>query len=116
MKKFQFSVFAMMIMALVCLGFTSCSSDDDESSDIIPSGTYIEENGDEAELFSLLVNGNNVRWTCTVYGKVESVIDYTYTIKGNIITMVSSKYGTETTSYKRNGNRIIIGEITYIKQ
>lgn len=29
MKKFQFRVFAMMIMALVCIGFASCSSDDD---------------------------------------------------------------------------------------
>lgn len=29
MKKFQFSVFAMIIMAFVCVGFASCSSDDD---------------------------------------------------------------------------------------
>ena len=29
MKKFQFRVFAMMIMALVCVGFASCGSDDD---------------------------------------------------------------------------------------
>jgi len=31
MKKFQFRVFAMMIMALVCVGFASCGSDDDDS-------------------------------------------------------------------------------------
>ena len=30
MKKFQFRVFAMMIMALVCVGFASCGSDDDD--------------------------------------------------------------------------------------
>ena len=29
MKKNQFRVFAMMIMALVCVGFASCGSDDD---------------------------------------------------------------------------------------
>ncbi|MBO5580382.1 MAG: hypothetical protein J5952_08190 [Prevotella sp.] len=30
MKKFQFRVFAIMIMALVCVGFASCGSDDDD--------------------------------------------------------------------------------------
>lgn len=30
MKKFYFSMFAMMMMALVCVGFTSCGSDDDD--------------------------------------------------------------------------------------
>lgn len=32
MKKNQFRVFAMMIMALVCVGFTSCGGDDDDNS------------------------------------------------------------------------------------
>ena len=31
MRKIQFRVFAMMIMALVCVGFASCGSDDDDS-------------------------------------------------------------------------------------
>lgn len=31
MKKFQFSMFAIMIMALVCVGFASCGSDDDDN-------------------------------------------------------------------------------------
>ena len=30
MRKIQFRVFAMMIMALVCVGFASCGSDDDD--------------------------------------------------------------------------------------
>lgn len=32
MKKIQFSVFAMMIMALVCVGFASCGGDDDSDN------------------------------------------------------------------------------------
>lgn len=32
MKKFQFSVFAMMVMAFVCVGFASCSKDEEESN------------------------------------------------------------------------------------
>lgn len=32
MKKFQFSMFAIMIMALVCVGFASCDSDDDDNT------------------------------------------------------------------------------------
>ena len=106
----------IIMVTIMSIGYISCSSDDDNSSDIIPSGTYIEENGNESELFSLIVNGNNIRWTCTVYGKVDSIIDFTNTIKDNQITLVSSKYGSETQFYNRKGNRITIGEITYIKQ
>ena len=97
------------------ISLVSCSSDNDDSPELIPSGTYIEENGHESELFSLVVNGNNVHWTCTSYGKVTSEEDFTYTIKDNQITTVS-KHGTETYYYKRDGRRITIGEITYIKQ
>ena len=31
MKKFQFSVFAMMVMAMVCVGFASCGSDGEDN-------------------------------------------------------------------------------------
>ena len=31
MKKFQFNMLAMIIMALVCVGFASCGSDDDDN-------------------------------------------------------------------------------------
>ena len=116
MKKFFLNWLPFFMVAIMSINFLSCSSnDDDEITSVIPSGTYIEENGDERELFSLVVNGKNVRWTCTVYGKVVSIVDYTYTIEGNQITLVS-KNGTETMYYKQDGNRITIGEITYIKQ
>lgn len=113
MKKiYQFSMLALIIM--LSLSFSACSSDDDVS-EVIPAGTYIEENGNEAELFSFVASGNTIRWTCTVYGEVESVIETTYTINKNQITVVS-KEGTETGYYKRDGKRVTIGEITYIKQ
>ena len=101
-------------MIIATLNITSCSKDDD-GAEVIPAGSYIEENGRESELFSFVASGNTVRWTCTVYGKIDSVIDYTYSIKDGIITM-TSKNGTETAYYSRNGNRVTIGEITYIKQ
>lgn len=41
MKKFQFSVFAMMIMALVCVGFASCGDDDDSGNDGNSGGTIV---------------------------------------------------------------------------
>ncbi|MBR5655133.1 MAG: hypothetical protein IKW98_00395 [Prevotella sp.] len=116
MKKNLINWMTIFMVAIMSVSFMSCSSDDDDNAVVIPSGTYIEENGDEGELFTLVVNGNNVRWTCTVYGKVESVVDYTYTINGNQITLVSSKYGKETLYFNQKGNRITIGEITYIKQ
>lgn len=115
MKKTYFtSLLTIMMVAALSVGFASCSSDDDSAT--IPSGSYIEEDGHESELFSLVVNGNTIRWTCTVYGKVASVVDYTYTINGNQITLVSPKSGSETLYFKINGNKITIGEITYVKQ
>lgn len=105
-------------MALAMPFMYSCSSSSDDNEDVlevIPPGYYVEENGDERELFSFVVNGNYVRWTCTVYGKVEEVIDYYYVIHGNKITLSSTEKNV-TLDYKRNGNRVTIGEITYIKQ
>ena len=114
MKRIYLTMISLVVM-VTALSLTSCSKSDDNNEELIPAGTYIEENGHESELFSFVASGNTVRWTCTVYGKVDSVIDYTYTIKDGKITMVS-KNGTQTAYYNRNGNRVTIGEITYIKQ
>ena len=115
MKIESFSRFVIFLMiALFSVATVSCSSDD-ETESLIPEGTYVEENGQESELFTLTVKGNTIHWVCTVYGVVESEIDYVYVIKGNQITAIS--YGeTQTAFYKRDGKRITIGEITYIKQ
>ena len=114
MKRIYLTLISLVVM-VTALSLASCSKSDDNNEELIPAGTYIEENGHESELFSFVASGNTVRWTCTVYGKVDSVIDYTYTIKDGKITMVS-KNGTQTAYYNRNGNRVTIGEITYIKQ
>ena len=114
MKRIYLTLISLVVL-FTALSLTSCSKSDDNNEELIPAGTYIEENGHESELFSFVASANTVRWTCTVYGKVDSVIDYTYTIKDGKITMVS-KNGTQTAYYNRNGNRVTIGEITYIKQ
>ena len=114
MKRiYLFSV--MALIAMMSLTISACSNSDDDSSEVIPAGTYIEENGHESELFSFVASGNTIRWTCTVYGKVTSVMEGTYTINKNQITIVT-KDGTDTGYYKRDGKRVTIGEITYIKQ
>lgn len=108
---------AIMMIAMLSFGMTSCSSDDSNDDDsLIPAGTYVEENGDESELFTLIVKGNNIRWICTCYGEVIHKEDYTYTIKGHEIIVRYDNYETETVYYNRSGKRITIGEITYIKQ
>lgn len=116
MKKKMYLI-AMMMIAMLSFGMTSCSSDDSNDDDsLIPAGTYVEENGDERELFTLVIRGNNIHWICTSYGKVIHEEDYTYTIKGHEIIVRYDNYETETAYYNRNGKRITIGEITYIKQ
>lgn len=101
------------LLAITAFGLTACSNDDKD--ELIPEGYYIEENGIEYELFSLEIKGNTMIWTCTSDGEIENRIKYTYKIEGNKITCIS-EYGTETSNYSRKGNKITLGEITYIKQ
>ena len=122
-KKYFLSLLAFVMVAMVNVGITACSSDDDEGTngELIPAGTYVEENGYEEELFHLEVSGNNLRWTCTAYGRVIASADYTYTINGNKIYLVLKENSTpgeydEVEYYKREGNRVTIARETYIKQ
>ncbi|MBP3466800.1 MAG: hypothetical protein J6K01_04215 [Paludibacteraceae bacterium] len=101
------------LLAITAFGLTACSNDDKD--ELIPEGTYIDEDMDPYELFTLNVKGNTMIWTCTSYGEIEEIVEYTYEIKGNKITCIS-EYGTETSNYSRKGNKITLGEITYIKQ
>ena len=41
MKKKSFYLWAMMLVAVLCVGFTSCSNDDDEDDDDVVTGTGI---------------------------------------------------------------------------
>ena len=72
MKRIYLTLITLVVL-FTALSLTSCIKSDD-NEEIIPAGTYIEENGHESELFSFVASGNTVRWTCTVYGKVDSVI------------------------------------------
>ena len=114
-KERLLHVVIFMMTALFSVASMSCSSDDDENDTLIPAGTYVEENGHESELFTITVKGNTIHWVCTVFGVVESEIDYVYVIKGNQITATYNGIP-ETVYYKRDGKRVTIGEITYIKQ
>lgn len=104
-----------MMITLFSIGNVACSRDEEDSDTLIPEGTYVEENGRESELFTIIVKKNTIHWVCTVYGVVDSEIDYTYVIKGNQITATYNGKS-ETVFYKRDGKRVTIGEITYIKQ
>lgn len=53
MKKLQFNVLAMVIMALVCVGFASCGSDDDNktsgaSSELVGIWTQYHREGNSS--------------------------------------------------------------------
>ena len=94
----------------------SCGSDEDDSSSVvIPSGTYIEENGKAVELFTMVINGYHIKITITEYGKVLKTYEGTYKISGNTITIVLSDGKTENTNFSMNGNRVTIGDIHYIR-
>ena len=116
----DYSIFNELLIKIInSKGFSGCSNNNDDEpnsySTTLPEGTYIEENGIESELFSIVVKGNNIQWTCTVYGVVDSTINYTYTLEGSVITIYSDK-GKETGYYNKTKQSITFGEITYIKK
>lgn len=66
MKKIKFSVFAMMIMALVSVGFASCSGDDDDDNG----------GGRDSALIGI--------WHCSVYESRSSyTIGWKFDANGN---------------------------------
>lgn len=107
----------MLLIAIMSVSLMSCGSDDDDSSStMIPSGTYIEENGHESELFTMVVSGYHLKVTITKYGKVWKTYEGTYKISGNTMTITMADGTTESGYFSMNGNRVTIGEIHYIKQ
>ena len=44
MKKYLFTMMALMMAVTVCVGFAACSDDDDEGSEL--SGTWLEQHSD----------------------------------------------------------------------
>lgn len=115
-KKNLIHLLAIMMATMLSLGFTSCSSDDDETYTSIPSGTYIEENGDPIELFTMVISGYQIKITITQNGNVWKSFEGKYKIDGNTIYITNSSGETESNYFKMSGNRVTIGEITYIKQ
>ena len=117
MKK-QMRIWSMIMLVVMALPMmVACGSDseDDYDATIIPSGTYVEENGREKELYTLVVEGSSLKITVTEYGKVTRVYSGTYRIKKDTIYITMSE-GTESGYFSMSGNRVTIGEITYIRQ
>ncbi len=113
LKILSILLLVVMMMPLVASCGSDCESSD---SNIIPSGTYIEENGKESELFTMVINGYNIKVTITRYGEVWKYFQGTYTISGNTIKIKTSDGNIEEGYFKMSGNRVTIGEITYIRQ
>lgn len=117
MKTKYYYLLSMLFIAMMSVSLMSCGSDDDDSSSsIIPSGTYIEENGHESELFTMVINGYHIKVTISEYGKVWKTFEGTYKISGNTITITMADGTTESDYFSMSGNRVTIGEIHYIKQ
>jgi hypothetical protein len=116
-RKNVFYFIAILTMIMLSISNISCSSDDNDKNNptVIPSGTYVEENGDPSELFTMVVNGYNIKVTITQNGEVWQTFEGTYKINGNTINIVTSS-GTESGYFYMSDNRVTIGEITYIKQ
>ena len=108
-----------MLIALILPTIFACGSDDssDEMDSVaIPSGTYVEENGTPEELYTMVVNGYNITITVTENGRVKDSWSGTYRISGNTITITMSNGTTDSAYFRMNGNKVTIGDITYIKK
>ena len=58
MKRIVLKMTAIMIMAVLCVGFMSCSSDDDDKNNVV--GTWVEDYGDGICTFTFRGNGTGV--------------------------------------------------------
>ena len=108
-----------MLVVLTLPMFVACGSDDESGvsdSIMIPSGKYVEENGLAVELYSMVVDGHNITITVTNNGSVEQSWKGTYRISGNTIILTLSDGTTDSTNFSMNGEKVTIGDITYIRQ
>ena len=117
-RKSLLHFMTILMVTMLSMGVISCSKDNnEEETTMIPSGTYVEENGYPEELYTMVVNGNNIKITIYNYDKVEKIFECSYTISGNSITLYNKEtHESESGYFSMNGNRVTIGEITYIKQ
>ena len=93
-------------------------------TDIIPTGSYAEENRDNNNYFTFFANGSYISWkhyvnenaeqNSTVESDIKTDIDYIYVAYEDKI-ILSSASGSAILSYKRNGNGVTIGSRSYIK-
>lgn len=108
MKKFQFMTFAMMIMALVCVGFTSCSNDDDDFSIV---GTWMEIDSDENVYIYLYSNGAG---KYTEKGK-SNTFTYTYDDDSKVLTITVNGRTSSTVITIISNDKIIVKGDTYMR-
>ena len=99
MKKNQFRVFAMMIMALVCVGFASCGSDDDgknksnNTSDLVGIWAQYHQGGATAWYYGIKLDANGEAAYTEWDIKESPNWNYTggakWSVKDNVLTITA---------------------------
>ena len=98
MKKYLFSVMALMMAVMVSMTVTSCSSDDDDkggSGSFSIVGTWYEYENDVEGLDAVWVfNGDNTGTVEEYYhGKSEGVDEFTYKFGNSTLTIYQKEKG-----------------------
>lgn len=101
MKTFTF--FTTCFIAIMCMGLTSCSKDDDEESDniAIKGAWYSEE-----EEMGIVFDGKGSGY---YYYPVDDDSEFTYKLNGNKLT-ITEKGDTYSVTIRVNGNTLKITE------
>ncbi len=92
-KKNQLHLMAIMMVAMLSLGFISCSSDDDEEKDddysALILGSWLTEDEYVSELLSFNANGTCTELTEMKGTSLPAKMRYsgTYNVKGNRLTI-----------------------------
>lgn len=107
MKKNSFYLFAMMMVAMVCVGFASCSSDDDDEGDAGLVGTWhyvsyeTHYNNGKVEVNDPNRYGVESYWHFNADGTMDGyeywegkfdVAHFTYKYEGKTLTMDEFEY------------------------
>lgn len=118
MKTFKF--FAALMMAVVCVGLSSCNKDDeDNNGNSLLVGTWVTKEGNDILVFS--ADGTLVN---THYDGPEKFVDeYTYFLDKNsmmlTIKLIIPKEGEDleqSAKIKIDGNALTVEDMVYYKQ
>lgn len=116
MKTFR--LLTTLLVVVLCIGFNSCSKDDDGDDSIVSIvGNWAEKPSDEQFFISFNADGTG-SWYCIYEGTKEESLEFTYILneKTMLLTTIDEEGTKESTTIQLSETILIAGDIIYYRQ